>query len=201
MMTKPIINILVRTHNRPEYFKICYDSIKSQSYPNYALIVGSDVLCDYYKFAITLKPENCFSAIPAGHYYAPHNQYLNQLQKHCVKGWCLALDDDDAFVDALSLQTIVDSIDNENQLLIWKVQILPNWSVPSHSFGKAITACDISGIGFLYHTKWNPVDWGYISQGDYRVAKQLEAKGLELKWINKVLTRTQNGPHGNNYGS
>lgn len=200
-MNKPIINILCRTHNREDYFQVCYQSIMHQTYPNFCLIVGSDVQpCEYYKFARPLKLETkpANLVIPAGHYYAPHNLYLNQLQESCTQGWMLACDDDDMMVDENSLQTIVDNIDNEDQLLIWKVQILPNWSVPSHSFGKAITACDISGIGFLYHSKYNPVDWSNISQGDYRVAKQLEAKGLKIKWIDKVLTRTQKGPHGNN---
>jgi hypothetical protein len=201
-MNKPIINIIIRTHNRPDYFKKCYESIKQQSYPNYALIVGSDVSCDYYPSAIGLTTSTDVPTyIPAGFYFAPHNLFLNELQKHCVNGWTLALDDDDSFVDNNSLKTIVRNIDNDNQLLIWKVQILPNWSVPSYSFGKAITACDISGIGFMYHIKWNPVDWGNISMGDYRVAKQLEAKGLEIKWIDKVLTKTQAGPHGNNFRS
>lgn len=199
-IVKPIINILCRTY-RPEYFKVCLESIKAQTYHNYALIVGSDTDCPYYPLAEKLfknyqKPDY----IPEGHYYAPYNLYLNQLQKSCVTGWVLALDEDDAFRNEYSLQKIVDNIDNEDQLLIWKVQILPNWEVPSYSFGKAITATDISGIGFLYHTKYNPVDWGCLSQGDYKVAKQLEAKGLKIKWINKVLTRTQKGPHGNNYG-
>lgn len=199
MTDRPIINIICRTHNRPEYFKRFYESVMSQSYPNFQLIVGSDVPCDYYPLAIPLTKEDCFTPIPDGHYYAPHNRYLNQLQKICVNGWCLAIDDDDAFVEKNSLQTIVDNIENDNQLLIWKVQILPNWSVPSYSFGKEITPSDISGIGFMYHTKHNPIDWGFISMGDYRAAKQLQAKGLELKWIDKVLTRTQKGPHGNNF--
>jgi hypothetical protein len=183
-------------------FKVCYQSVMKQSYPNFAFIVGSDVPCEYYRFARPLKletrPDNL--VVPQGHYYAPHNLLLNDLANSCTQEWCLAIDDDDAFVDENSLQTIVDNIDHEDQLLIWKVQILPNWSVPSHSFGKAITACDFSGIGFMYHSKHNPVDWGRFSMGDYRVGKQLEAKGLELKWIDKVLTKTQKGPHGNNYG-
>ena len=80
-------------------------------------------------------------------------------------------------------------------MVIWKVQILPNWIVPSNSFGKFVKAGDISGIGFAFHSKHLPVEWGVLSYGDFRVATQLINKGLKPKWIDMVLTRTQDKPH------
>lgn len=193
-MNRPIVNIITRTHNRPEYFKACEASIKSQTYPNFQWIVGSDVPCDYYSLAIPIKEKLCIAPVPQGHYYCPWNEYLNQLAKSCVNGWCCYIDDDDYMVNN-ALETIVNSITSEDDLLIWKVQITPEWVVPSHSFGHAITAGDFSGIGFAFHTKHLPVDWGFFSYGDFRVAQQLLNKGLKPVWIDAILTGCQKGPH------
>ena len=105
------------------------------------------------------------------------------------------LDDDDMFSSAESLEIVAEHMVDENELLVWKVAITPHWIVPNKTFGKCITAGDFSGIGFAFHTKHLPVDWGFYSYGDYRVATQLLQKGLKPVWINHVLTQTQNGAH------
>lgn len=194
---KPLISILTRA-SRPEYFDVLMKSIKSQTYDNYDWIIGSDnntVTGD----AIKLLKTDSFAPIPRGLYYAPYNMYLNRLQEEVQDGFVMALDDDDCFYDENSLQTIVQNIGSEDELLVWKVQINPNWIVPSRSFGHSIVACDFSGIGMLWHSKYKP-NWGYWSQGDYRAATQIVNMGCKIKWVDEVLTRTQRGPHGNNYG-
>lgn len=189
-----MMNIMTRTHNRPDYFRVCKERIEMQTYKDINHIVCSDVPCSYYPAIPVVMPLS-IQNIPYGHYYAPHNAYMVELQKHCKNGYCMTIDDDDCFMDTNSLQTIVDHIVDEDQLLIWKVMIAPNFVVPSHSFGKTVTACDISGIGFAYHSKHNPIDWGIISMGDYRAAKELENRRLKITWIDKILTRTQSGAH------
>jgi hypothetical protein len=193
------INILTRTHDRAEYFNICRESILNQTYSNINWIVGTDVDCPYYPSAIRLmkepiaiKPKN----IPDGQYYAPWNWYLNILGTNIKEGWVMYLDDDDIFTNNDALQIIVDNIDNDNQLMIWRVQITPEFIVPKEeSMGKVIRAGDISGIGIMFHSKHLPVNWGNTSYGDYRIISQLIDKGLEPKWINQILTSTINGSH------
>jgi len=41
-MKNPLINILVRTSNRPNFFAKCYQSIREQTYKNIRLIVSYD---------------------------------------------------------------------------------------------------------------------------------------------------------------
>lgn len=195
-MNKPLINILTRTHNRPEYFRICKSSIEQQTYKNVNHIVGSDVLCTYTEYYPLTKEETPPPSIPNGHYYTPYNLYLNDLQKYVKDGWIMYLDDDDMFSYTNSLEIIVNNLTSEDDMVIWRVAITPDFIVPSHSFGRDIVACDFSGIGFVFHSKHLPVDWGNLSMGDYRVGKQLQNKGLELKWISAVLTQTINGAHG-----
>ena len=201
-MNKPIVNILCRTHNRKEYFQKCYQSIKSQTYPNYALHVGSDCDCPYYPLALPLKTAELEYPQPQpSSYAAPWNKHLETLAEHVVPGYVIYLDDDDKFVDENSLQTIVDNLE-EDLLLIWRVQITPNFIVPRlEDFGTVIQGGNISGIGIAFHTKWLPVKWSTWSYGDFRIIRELvEDKGINPKFLNKILTSTQAGAHnGQNY--
>lgn len=192
-----LINILTRTH-RPAYFKALQQSIMSQTYKDINWVVGSDLdRCDYYPEAIKLfKPQLILNNIQPPLAPAPYNHYLDIMQETVKEGYVMYLDDDDFFTSTASLEAIADNV-REDSLLIWKVRIKGEWIVPTyHSFGKRIQAGDISGIGYCFHSKYLPVEWGYTTYGDYRVAKQLESKGLKIKWLDMVLTRTQAGAHG-----
>lgn len=190
-----MINIITRTHNRPNEFNILKSTLEQQTYKDYNWIVGSDTDCPYYPDAIRYTIDNQVPvSIPFGHYHAPWNLYLNRLQEEVKEGYVMYIDDDDCFKYKNSLEMISKFVE-EDKILIWKVEITPKFIVPSYSFGKTITAGDFSGIGFCFHSKHLPVDWGCYSYGDYRVGKQLEEKGLKLKFINVILTRTQNGAH------
>jgi hypothetical protein len=190
-----ILNVLTRTH-RQQYFEVCKKSILSQTaVESINWIVGSDIDCQYYP-AIKLTRDNRVpDNIPQHMYFAPWNAYLDYLQTYVREGLIMYLDDDDAFTTIKSAQRIINAVDNDNQLLVWKVQITPDWIVPSQSFGKYIQAGDFSGIGMAFNVKHLPVTWGNLSYGDYRVASQLINKGLKPKFIDMVLTTTQKGAH------
>lgn len=192
-----LINIITRTHNRPKHFKICRDSIISQTYRNVNHIVGSDIDCDYYNNYIKLKLHDIqFKPDYLGTYPAPWNLHLNELNKEVKEGWIMYLDDDDKFVNSESLKTIVNNIDNENQLILWKVSINGN-TVPNYiNYGRIVPG-DISGIGFIFHSSHLPVNWGSWNFGDYRVISKLGEK-LNIKWINETLTQTQGRPNFGN---
>ena len=192
-----LVNIITRTHNRPKNFKVCKDSINNQSHENINHIIGSDVECDYCEY-IKLELSDVVSEKPdIGTYPAPWNLHLNELNKHVKDGWVMYLDDDDVFTSKDALKIIASNIDNEDQILLWKVSI-NGWIVPSEeAFGRVISPGNISGIGFMFHIKHLPVDWGSWSYGDYRVLRELSKK-LKQKWINLILTQTQGEPnHGN----
>jgi GT2 family glycosyltransferase len=189
-----LVNIITRTHNRPKYFKVCKESIEFQTYKNINHVVGSDVDCDYCDYIklelqeVQPKPDYLAS------YPAPWNLHLNTLNTYVKDGWIMYLDDDDKFVNSDALETIVNNIENEDQIILWRVDIngmiVPN----TQGFGK-IEPGNISGIGFMFHSKHLPVDWGSWNFGDYRVITQLVNKKLQQKWINFVLTQTQGSPN------
>jgi len=197
-----MINIITRTHNRPDLFKKCRESIVNQTHKNINHIVGSDIDCNYYDNTIFLKLKDVEypRLMPEYNTYpAPWNLHLNELANYVKYGWVMYLDDDDMFSHKKSLEIIINHIENEDELLIWKVNIKINengWIVPNdNDFGKRINAGNVSGIGIMFHTKHLPVDWGSWSYGDYRVVKQLLNKKLKIKWINYVLTETQGKPN------
>lgn len=188
----PVINVLTRTFKRPVSFTKCRESVLSQTYiqgegkfndrsMKINHIVGSEVDCDYYT-AIKLRPKEGK--------LLPWNLHLNELAEHVKTGWVMYLDDDDKFMSPTSVQEIVDEIDNEDQLLIWKVQI-STWTAPNDKhFGKVIKKGQVSGIGILFHSKHLPVPWKAQPAGDFHVIEYLSKK-LEVKWVNKILTGIQ----------
>jgi hypothetical protein len=198
---KPLLSVLTRTHLAEEYFKVCRQSVMSQTYENLNHVVGSDTECSYFP-AIPLQSHAApvSPQLPFGTYPAPHNLCLNELHTHVKDGWVMYLDEDDKFTTPKSVSRIMDRIDNDSQLIIWKVDIKGYTVVPTaRTFGKYIQAGDISGIGICFHSKHLPVDWGDWSYGDFRVCSQLIKKGLKPKWIDMVLTETQGVPrHGKN---
>jgi glycosyltransferase involved in cell wall biosynthesis len=189
-----LVNIITRTHNRPKYFQVCRESILNQTHKKINHIVGSDTVCDYHDcIKLELLPVR-YPVAEYGSYPAPWNLHLNELQKYAKEGWVMFLDDDDKFVYNDSISTILNYVKSEDEIIFWRVDI-NGWIVPDdNGFGKII-AGNISGIGFMFHTKYLPVDWGSWNFGDYRVMTQLVEKKLQQKWINLVLTQTQGRPN------
>jgi glycosyltransferase involved in cell wall biosynthesis len=191
----PVVNILTRTFRRPKSFKICRDSVLSQTYiqgegkfndrsMKINHIVGCEEKCSYYPNAIKVtKKEGKF---------LPWNLHLNDLGKKVKTGWVMYLDDDDMLMRDTSVEEMVAEIDHEDQLLIWKVRI-SSWTAPNEKhFGKVIKRGQVSGIGVLFHGKHLPVPWEARPAGDFHVIEHLSKK-LEVKWVDKVLTGTQGG--------
>jgi len=191
-----LINVLTRTHNRPNYFRVCRESILNQTHKNINHIVGSDTECNYYDDYIKLEhqkldpqPDRLAS------YAAPWNLHLNELAKHVEDGWVMYLDDDDKFIYNNSVETIVNNIENEDEMLLWRVDINGVVYPNDAHFGKIVPG-NITGIGFMFHSKYLPVRWYSWNFGDYRVMNELSKK-IKQRWINLVLTQTQGKP---NYG-
>jgi len=202
---KPLINILIRTSNRPNYFKNCINSIYNQTYSNWNIIVGVDdinskkyvqpekclmVEYNYSKYQVKKIENNEDYGIPF-----VYNLYFNDLQKYVKKGYCLILDDDDAFSDVNSLQKIADKITNEDQFLVWRVDFNDRLVPSDKNFGKAPVVRDISSIGFAYHHKYSK-EWEPYKRGDYRISKKLYEEIPNKIFINEVLTKIQRQVEG-----
>lgn len=192
-----LINILIRTHRRPEGFKKLIDSIKSQTYKNYRIIVSVD---DMATFEYVLKHKiriddivlidgedvnNKVSESFAGS-NAPYNLYFNLLLQKVDEGYVYCMDDDDYFKDENSLKVISENIE-EDTLSIFKMSIW-NTELPSHSFGKSITLADIGTPCFCAHSKYaKQILWGYSYTADGEYIQKLSKIIPKIKWVDEVV--------------
>ena len=165
--SKAMINILVKTSKRPNFFKTCMESIRSQTYKNIRTIVSCDndetfeYLKNYQEIDIVrvLPNEEEYAPLPSGYphkYYRFHaNLYLNNLMDKVTEGYIMILDDDDLLMDSSAVETIVDHIESADDLLFWRVRFPNNIVKPEDEyFGKEPVYCHISAIGFSFHSKF-----------------------------------------------
>lgn len=204
---EPLINILIRTHNRKNYFSECIKSIENQTYKNVNIIVSYENENDFYDYLVPVRGK----LVPVkskplpdkkGEFYGtifPYNLYFNEMYKHINKGIVMFLDDDDCLSDNNSLQNIANEFKKGCELLFWRVKcgrLIPN---DDNFKNKQIVCKDISGIGFAFDFKLlNFAKWEGYKLGDYRVAKNLSENTNKIEWLNKQLTNCQEGQHFGN---
>lgn len=192
-----MINILVRTSNRPNEFIKCINSILEQTYTQFKIIccyddirskeyiskINNKRLISYY---IDLK-DNCF------HY--KYNLYCNLLLDKVVRGWIMFLDDDDMLSDKNALKTIMNYTNNINNFIFWKVLIKDKLIYPKNL--NNITMGEIANSGFCFHSSFkNYSRWCCERGSDYLFIKTLERRINSNKiFINKCFVKTQLGPN------
>ena len=124
-----------------------------------------------------------------GDNHFPYNTYCNELLNKVEDGWVLFLDDDDILIDNNSISEIIKHIDNEDTLMIWKVNS-PNGIKPLNSFKKKPTLNDICSNCFLFHSKYiKYAVWDDLKAADYRVVNRLSGIIKNIIWIDKVICK------------
>ncbi|MFW6225772.1 MAG: glycosyltransferase family A protein, partial [bacterium] len=202
-MKKPLINILTRTSNRPNYFRNCFESVKNQTYDNinHIISVDDDITEEYVKKYtdnyIKVKRTGVKKPPVGVRRYAPYNLYLNYLKNQVKDGWIMFLDDDDSFTNNDSLESIVNKIENVNQLLLWKVEF-PGRIIPNNNIfnKKIIVLNNFSMIGFMYHKKYDDIMFDDYSGGDFYFMKNLFPKIPNKIWVDEIYTKVQRNNMG-----
>ena len=202
-----LINILIRTSNRPEYFKLCLNSILEQDYKNYRVIICYDkiesleYLNDYENnknitfFEINLKENE------RKDYY--WNLYCNLLIDKVEDGWIMFLDDDDKLTHNKVFKMINEHLDDKNRLLIWKF-LRPDMLVyPRKIDLNEINIGEISSTSFTFHySHKNLSKWINKQYGDYYFFKELiKLKLLKPCIIDKIITTTIDDDKVGNFGN
>jgi len=202
----PVINVLIRTSNRPNYFEKCINSILTQTYKNINIYVSIDndnkYIIKYPVHPVYVKPTTDIPPKPKDTNYGiafPCNAYFNDLYDAVQTGLIMHLDDDDILVDNKALSVIAKEYKNGSELIFWRVQSLDRIIPNDKNWGKAPVCCDISGIGFAFDSKYKKlIKWEPYKRGDYRVSALLYKKIRNKKFIDKLLAKTQNGQHAGN---
>jgi hypothetical protein len=216
-----MMNILMRTSGRPNAFKACIDSIVSQSYRDFRLVISVDDAASW-EYARRIAPEDATivsleprverdpnkkqSHMGLELYHAPYNLYENRLIAEVKDGFVMYLDDDDKLSDGDALGAIAAACVDVDAFVMWRVLIRADGAAGANApgvvpddehFGKEPTICHVSGIGFAFHAKYRHLAvWDELSCCDYRVAKRLWDEIPRKVFVDRVLTETQSVGRG-----
>jgi len=190
-MNRQTVNVLTRTSGRPKFFYFNHKSVRTQDYPKVVHHVSYDdqQSYDYVKTYSDVKSVevNRIKRVNGSHF--PYNHYCNALMNGVKDGWIMFLDDDDVFMSSESVSKIMSRVVDENSLMLWKVKA-GNQIIPKRCFGKTPLMSDVSGIGFMFHSKHVAnAQWPDRRGGDFKVISHLYNM-LKPVWIDEVLTRT-----------
>lgn len=191
-MLKPVY-ILIRTSRRPEFFRRCMESVKSQTYKNIVTIVHTDDPRDTYVTGDIIIKGSCYVNDFGS---APYNLYCNTLLKEIPdgEGWYHFLDDDDMYAAPDVIERFVKASKRDHMNVAhvarWDNKIMPpNWGNSEKGFQ---TEC------FLLHTDYKlKARWWGNKNGDGHYSKQL-LKTMPVNWIENLLVcKAQKGKgHG-----
>lgn len=191
----PLLNILIRTTYRPEYFTKCINSILSQIYQHYKIIICyDDVKClEYlYNYKNNSKIEIFEVKTQDRTSQAFYNLYCNELLEKVNDGWIMFLDDDDMFYSKQALEIIAKNLYTVNDILFWKVKLGNNIIYPKNI--NNITQFNISGEGFIFNHKFkNNAEWDNKRSGDFRFITDLleNTNSFNRRFIDAIICGTQ----------
>lgn len=182
-----LLNILIRTSNRPEYFKQAIDSIISQDYKNYKIYVSYDKKesLEYLKNYNNINIMEMNIINPNKYKF---NLYNNYLMDKVNDGYILFLDDDDIYVHKNVFNIINDNLTSNDDFLIWKFMRPDKLIYPINN----IKLGTIDTTSFCFHSKFkNLARWDDKQCGDFRFVEMLlNKKKFKIKKIDYILTKT-----------
>jgi len=197
-MKGPLLNILIRTSNRPNYFQRLMENIYSQDYKNYRLIISADTfetalyVAEYTGEKATIVLVDKLHRTPQQTF--PWNLYLNDLMNHVNDGWIMFMDDDDSYTGSSVFKLLAANLPGENSMLVWRLRFPDERCVPSaeHLYRTPFTRKQIAMPCFAFHSKWkNRVRFDGQRAGDYRIANQLQ-QFLIVEWLPLDLVQLDN---------
>jgi glycosyltransferase involved in cell wall biosynthesis len=110
-----LINILIRTSNRPAQFARCLESVRSQTYKNVNLIFAYD-----NPAALVYLPKKGTRLSVATNSDLPYyyDQYCNVMKMAVTDGWFFFLDDDDILTSPTILQQLAEHLTGPYEAII-----------------------------------------------------------------------------------
>ena len=197
-MNFPLLNILIRTSNRPNYFRRLMENIKSQHYKNYRLIISADSV-ETTKYVAKYADKKTLIVPVQKLYHTPEqtfpwNLYLNDLMARVKEGWIMFMDDDDQYTNEFTFDRIASHLPDKNSMLVWQLRFPDGRYVPAPEYlGKTpFTRKQIAMPCFAFHSKWkNRVRFDGQRAGDFRIANKLQ-EFLKVEWAYIDLVQLDN---------
>ncbi len=181
------LNILIRTSNRPEYFKQAINSILNQNYQNYKIYVSYDKK-ESLKYLKEYNNINIIEMNIDNPNKYKFNLYNNYLMDKVDDGYILFLDDDDIYIHNNVFNIINDNLTSNEDFLIWKFMRPDKLIFPNNH----IKLGTIDTTSFCFHSNYKSIArWGDKQCGDYRFVNMLLGKKkFNIKKIDYILTKT-----------
>lgn len=194
----PVVNVLVRTHNRPELFNICIESIYEQNV-NCRILVSYDNYNNLDYIIEYPEVETNFLSVSSTNKYK-FNLYCNYLLADVNDGWIFFLDDDDMLLHPNSIRIILQHIEHEYDLIIWKFLRSDGEIYPKDLDN--ITKGEICSCNFCFHSKFkNLSSWSSKQFGDFYFFENLIKKfDFNIKFIPLTLTGNIENTKIGNFG-
>lgn len=189
-------NILIRTSMRPEFFKLCINSILTQKYNNYHIYIcydNTESLSYLNQYKLTKNITFFFIENDSTEKYK-FNLYNNTLMDMVNDGFIMFLDDDDVLTHNLCLKIINENIIDENSILIWKFMRPDKLVYPKNIDDIKISEIDTTSLCFNCKYK-NLSKWSDKQCGDFYFYSELFRKLKEMNIdniikVNYILTKT-----------
>ena len=189
-------NILIRTSMRPEFFKLCINSILTQKYNNYHIYIcydNTESLSYLNQYKLTKNITFFFIENDSTEKYK-FNLYNNTLMDMVNDGFIIFLDDDDVLTHNLCLKIINENIIDENSILIWKFMRPDKLVYPKNIDDIKISEIDTTSLCFNCKYK-NLSKWSDKQCGDFYFYSELFRKLKEMNIdniikVNYILTKT-----------
>lgn len=192
------LNILIRTSMRPEFFKICIESVLSQKYSNYHIFICFDKIesesyLDGYKERDNMT---IFYIQNESTEKYKFNLYNNELMNMVKDGFILFLDDDDMFTHEYCLRIINEHLKSDKNILIWKF-MRPDKLIYPTTESDEIHLGEIDTTSVCFHNKFKHlVKWKDTQCGDFHFYSELFRKLknptqiAQFKKLDFILTKT-----------
>lgn len=200
-MEQPLINILLRTHNRPDLFKRCFDSILQQTYKNINVIIGFQHASDleyipWGPVAVRMNTNN----LPFF-----YNTFCNQLKAIVTDGFYFFLDDDDYLDSDTVLEEIAPHLQEDKAVIC---QFICRGFSQGRRPGMKKPLDELQDAGeirrgviglpclFLHHSHKNVADLrGELDYDDYNYIKEV-TEIVPAKFIKQVVVATDRRSFG-----
>lgn len=183
-----LINVLIRTSNRPDLFARCLESIRAQSHKEIRVVVAYD-----NPEALNYLPDDVtrIQVTPAREFPYFWNLYCNELKAQVTAGWFFFLDDDDLLIDDRALERISAWLVNPSRGVICQFQ---RWGKPKPDSVMMATRRIIRGrIGmpciFLHAMQKDVAAFDGYPAADFRFITAVSKK-LQLTWAKVIVVKT-----------
>jgi hypothetical protein len=203
LIDEKLINILIRTSNRPESFIKCIKSILEQKYNNYKVIICYDKE-ESINYLENYKDNNKIEYFPIN-INNPNkykfNLYCNYLMDKVNDGYIMFLDDDDILSHDLVLNIINDNLKSEHDLLIWRF-MRPDKLIYPKNINNIILG-NIDTTSFCFHNKFKYLNrWNDKQCGDYHfITGLIKKKKFNINIFSYILTKTSYNNKIANFGN